>query len=70
MTEIYRTGNYNVDHSTFGGVIYLSDFETDYRGRDNKNGSPIASRIASDYIFDKKCRKNIENRERNKKDGK
>ncbi len=70
MTEIYTTGNYNVDHTTFGGEIYLSDFETDYRGKDNRNGSFIAKRIVSDLNFDKQCRKNIENRERNKMYGK
>ena len=30
----------------FGGLIYPSDFNTDYRGKDNNNGSQIASRIA------------------------
>ncbi len=67
MTDFYTTGNYNVDHSTFGGKIYLSDFETDYRGKDNNNGSSIAQRIVSDLIFDEQCRKNIENRDKNKK---
>jgi len=70
MTNLYTTENYKVDHSTFGGRIYLSDFETDYRGKDNNNGSSIAQRIASDLQFDEHCRKNIENRERNKKYGK
>ncbi len=71
MTEnIYTTGNYKIDHSTFGGIIYQSDFETDYRGQDNNNGSSIAQRIVSDLKFDEQCRKNIENRERNKKYGK
>ncbi len=67
MTDFYTTGNYKIDHSTFGGRIYLSDFETDYRGKDNNNGSSIAQRIVSDLKFDEQCRKNIENRERNKK---
>ncbi len=71
MTEnFYTTGNYKIDHSTFGGIIYQSDFETDYRGQDNNNGSSIAQRIVSDLKFDEQCRKNIENRERNKKYGK
>ncbi len=70
MTRIYTTENYNVDHSTFGGIIYQSDFETNYRGKDNNKGSSIASRIASDLRFDQQCKKNIENRERNKKYGK
>ncbi len=67
MTDFYRTENFNVDHSTFGGIIHLSDFETDHRGKDNNNGSTIAQRIISDSKFDERCRKNIENRERNKK---
>ena len=44
----YRTGTYKVDHTTFGGIIYSSDFNTDYRGKDNTNGSFIAQRIISD----------------------
>ncbi len=68
MTEnFYITKKFNVDHSTFGGIIYQSDFETDYRGKNSNNGSSIAQRIASDLRFDERCRKNIENRERNKK---
>lgn len=39
---------YKVDHTKFGGLIYLSDFNTDYRGKDNTNGSQIASRIEAD----------------------
>lgn len=50
-----------VNHSTFGGVIVPSDFCTDYEGSRN-----IANRIASDWAFDKQCRRNIENRERGK----
>ena len=49
----YRTRNYKVDHTTFGGIIYPSDFNTDYRGKDNTNGSFIAQRIISDWKFDK-----------------
>ncbi len=71
MTEnFYTTRKFNVYHSTFGGFIYQSDFETDYRGKDSNNGSSIAQRIVSDLRFDEHCRKNIENRERNKKYGK
>lgn len=71
MTEnFYTTRKFNVDHSTFRGLIYQSDFETDYRGKDNKNGSSFAQRIISDLRFDERCRKNIENRGRNKAYGK
>lgn len=53
-----RYGNYKIDHTTFGGVIYHSDFNTDYRGKDNSNGSLIAQRIERDKRFDEQCRKN------------
>ena len=44
----YKTEN----HNTFGGLIFASDFNTDYRGKDSQNGSSIASRILSDWKFD------------------
>lgn len=57
MTEtFYRTGNYEVDHTTFGGIIYASDFDR------KPTLSDIASRIESDQKFNEKCRKNILNR--------
>lgn len=65
-----RYGIYEVDHTTFGGRIYLSDFETDYKGKNNYNGSTIAQRIISDRNFDNQCRKNKEETERNKQYGK
>ena len=54
--EFYRTGNYKVDHATFGGLIYQSDFNTDYSGN-STNGSSIAAKIASDWRFDESCKK-------------
>lgn len=54
-----RYGIYEIDHTKFGGLIFPSDFNTDYKGKDNKNGSIIASRIAQDQKFDNQCRKNI-----------
>lgn len=63
--EFYRTGSYNVDHTTFGGYIYPSDFNNDYSGKLNTNGSTIASRIASDWRFDNSCKKNNDNRIQN-----
>lgn len=60
MTQtINRYGIYKVDHTTFGGTIYLSDFETEYRGKSNSKGSVIAARILSDWKFDRQCGKNI-----------
>lgn len=61
LKEFYRTGIYEVDHSTFGGEIYFTDFCTDYRGNNEKE-SPIAKRIISDWKFDKACERNIKNR--------
>lgn len=59
MTEIFiTTGNYKVDHTKFGGLIYPSDFNTDYRGKTNKNGSEIANRIVGDKKFDEQCKRN------------
>ena len=55
--EFYRTGNYKVDHTTFGGLICQSDFNTDYRRNTNANGSVVASKIASDWRFDESCKK-------------
>ena len=55
----YRTGKYKVDHTTFGGLIYPSDFDPCYT-----NGN-IASRIENDKKFDEKCRNNILYRKNN-----
>ena len=69
--EFYKTGNYNTDPTRFGGVIYCSDFNTDFRGKENTNGSEIARRIMSDRKFDMQCKRNIENNKtKNKKESK
>lgn len=60
----YRTGAHEIDHSSFGGIIYLSDFNTDYRRKDTLNGSYIAERIIADREFDRQCRINKENNNR------
>lgn len=65
MTETTnRYGIHEIDHATFGGIIYPSDFNTDYRGKDNTYGSPIAQRIISDQKFDQQCKKAIEGRKK------
>ena len=51
------TGN----HNTYGGYIYISDFNTAYEGSHN-----IAERIFSDWRFDETCRKNYESSKRMK----
>lgn len=63
----YRTGNYKVDHSTFGGVILPSDYDTGHSGSRN-----MATRIAATQKFDywcRNCKGNNYNlpKERNKK---
>lgn len=47
-TGNYFTETFDKEHIHFGGVIYPSDFETDYRGKDNAE-SMIAGRILSDF---------------------
>lgn len=64
---LYTTETYN-DHTTFGGIISLSDFNTDNRGKNNTHGSPIARQIMSDKKFDRDCRKNAEARDRREKE--
>lgn len=61
MQKNNRYGIYEVDHTKFGGLIYQSDFNTDYIRKDNAKGSTIASRIAKDQRFDQQCQKNVEN---------
>lgn len=61
-----RYGIYETDHTKFGGLIFLSDFNTDNRGKNNTNGSKIAIRIESDRQREEKLWK----KERNKNYGK
>lgn len=67
MTEKFnRYGIREVDHRTFGGIIYPSDFNTDSRGKNNTYGSPIAQRIVSDQKLDQRWKKVIEERNKNR----
>lgn len=52
--EFYATETYDKEHIHFGGLIYVSDFNTDYRGKNATNGSSIAARIESDLRREKK----------------
>ena len=47
----------------FKGQIYPLDFETNYRGKDNTDGSPLAQRIYSNQRFDKECIQNAIHRD-------
>ena len=62
LTKNYYTST-NTDHTKFGGLIFYSDFNTDYR-KEKQEESSIARRIMDDWKFDEKCRKNIESRNR------
>ena len=64
-----QSTNYKFNNNTFGGLIFPSDYNTDYRGKDNTRGSSIAQRIISDQKFDDRCRKNIEIKNRQKLGG-
>lgn len=66
-----RYGIYEVDHTKFGGIIYQSDFNTDYRGKDSIHGSQIASRIEADRRREENFwKKTKDSNERNKNYGK
>ena len=56
----YRPGNYKPDHSTCGSVICNYDFDG------YVSMTSIAERIISDWKFDDDCKKNAENRDKNK----
>lgn len=55
--------NNNLSPAKFGGLIFYSDFETEYRGKDQESSS-IAKRIFEDLNFDRYCKANVENRNR------
>ena len=47
----------NLNHAAFGGLIFLSDFNTTIPRKNNLNeGSEIARRIEQDRKFDPYCR--------------
>lgn len=52
-------------HSTFGGIITGSDFNTEYNTRESVS-SLIANRIITARKFDYQCKRNAESRKRGK----
>lgn len=63
MNKTYRRlGISAADHSTFGGLIFFSDFNTSCQGNGYATSSRIARRIMSDQLFDRQCARNIETR--------
>lgn len=47
-SRIYKTETFDKEHRYSGGIIYPLDFNTNYRIKNNSNGSPVAARIAAD----------------------
>lgn len=55
MVKIFqKIRSSQTDNSTFGGILYLSDFNTSH-----PSGN-IAQRIVSDMNFDRQCKRNSE----------
>lgn len=54
----------NRKHRTYGGAINVESFNTEYRGFSTM--SDITGRILSDMKFDTQCRKDAENRDKQK----
>ena len=65
MTTENTLYDYDNPDSHFGGLIRLSDFDTCHSG-----SRDMAQRIASDWAFDKQCRKNEEARNNRMKENK
>ncbi len=59
-----KINDHIVHNDRWGGYIYNYDFETEYRGKNESNGSPIAQRIVSSMKFDEMCRKNSIHRDK------
>lgn len=49
--------SYKTDHTKFGGLIYLCDFNTNFSKQYAAKESSVANRIANDMRFDEQCRK-------------
>lgn len=53
MTNNYKTETFDKEHNHLGGIIYLSDFCTEYRENKKKyESSSVAQKIASDFKHD------------------
>lgn len=56
MATNYKTERFDKEHRHFGGLIYQSDFCTEYRNS-GSNESIVAKRIAEDFERERKLRK-------------
>lgn len=54
INKIYMTETFDKEHRHPGGIIYSQDFNTNYRIKNNRNGSPTAARIAADLDREQK----------------
>lgn len=54
----------NTRRNTFGGIVRLKEFDTEYQTNYSSTRSYWADKIASDHRFDRKCKRNIELRKR------
>ena len=61
MNKTVTITSKNYNSNTYGGSIYISDFNTSYEGSHN-----IAERIMADWRFDEQCRKDYESSKRTK----
>lgn len=66
MTGNYNSQRFDPEHRHFGGLIYQSDFCTDYNGKNNTYGSTIASRIESDMRWEQKLYENYQRERKNR----
>lgn len=62
-TPNHQTGS-SLLSNTFGGLIYLSDYNTEHKSRKISRASAVANRIAQDKCFDAQCKRNTEIRKR------
>lgn len=51
--NFYSTESFDREHRHFGGKLFTSDFNTDYRGKRIAHGSSIANRIEADFRWEK-----------------
>jgi len=61
--QFYKAKCHETKYTEYGGEIYPSDFNTEYRSKACKGGSAVASRIIYDRMFDIQCKRNIEIRQ-------
>ena len=56
---------YGSDSRNFSGLIYASDYNTEFK-KENNNGSVVANKIISDFKFDSDCDKLKSKKKENK----